>query len=262
MKIKIYLDKGGEWRWSLVSRNGKKVAASGEGYTRKYEVIRAARKFLKAVRIEFNKGLALTLIVSLLALPGCAAVNRNYLYMPSVVQRGITNEKGIVVSDANILNFADDVKLAWQKRMQIAKGIEKGAEGAEVGLGALSGIASVLSFVFPVMGVISIVSSLINKLVGVVGPDTREGAYLDGIKLIDDATAEYYVSQADSIVSAEKRTAGGVKLLQKINAAIYKVESVISGRVPIETALVSAPAQSGDALGGIYSIAPVSKPAQ
>lgn len=202
--------------------------------------------------------LVFLLCLSLTGLPGCAALERNYLYTPSVVQRGLTNEKGIAISDANILAFADDVKLAWQKRAQIARGIEQGAAGAEAGLGAFSGIASVFSFVFPVMGVVSIVSSLINKLVGVVGPDTREGAYLDGIKLIDDATAEYYVSQSpgDNLVPGDKRTEAGVKLLQKINIAIYKVESVISGRVPAETPVAAAPPAGGALQAGTYSIAP------
>lgn len=34
-KFKVYKDKKGEWRWSLIARNGKKVADSAEGYKRK-----------------------------------------------------------------------------------------------------------------------------------------------------------------------------------------------------------------------------------
>lgn len=206
-----------------------------------------------------KKLLVLLLCLSLTGLPACGALSRNYLYTPSVVKRGTTTEGAIAISDAHILSFADDVKLSWQKRTQIARGIEMGAEGAEAGLGALSGLASVLSFVFPVMGVVSIVSSLISKLVGVVGTPAREGAYLDGIKLIDDAVAEYYVSQnqGDNMIPGDKRTAPGNTLLQKVNNAINKVEAVLSGRVPVETPLAvsSLPAS----LKGIYTIDPVSK---
>lgn len=33
-RLHIYKDRKKEWRWSLISRNGKIVACSGEGYTR------------------------------------------------------------------------------------------------------------------------------------------------------------------------------------------------------------------------------------
>lgn len=51
MKLKIYQDKAGEWRWRLVAANGRKVADSGEGYTRKADVIRAARKFIRGIKL-------------------------------------------------------------------------------------------------------------------------------------------------------------------------------------------------------------------
>jgi uncharacterized protein YegP (UPF0339 family) len=28
-----YVDRANEWRWTLVAKNGKKIADSGEGYT-------------------------------------------------------------------------------------------------------------------------------------------------------------------------------------------------------------------------------------
>jgi uncharacterized protein YegP (UPF0339 family) len=33
-KLHIYKDRKGEWRWTLVARNGKKLANRGEGYRR------------------------------------------------------------------------------------------------------------------------------------------------------------------------------------------------------------------------------------
>ena len=51
MKIKVFKDKAGEYRWTLIAANGKKVATSGEGYTRKRIAIRAARAFLKKAPI-------------------------------------------------------------------------------------------------------------------------------------------------------------------------------------------------------------------
>jgi len=46
MKVKIYKDKTGEWRWRLLAKNNKIVADSGEGYRTKWGCRRAARKFI------------------------------------------------------------------------------------------------------------------------------------------------------------------------------------------------------------------------
>lgn len=35
MKFKIYTDRKKEWRWRLIATNGRIIADSGEGYTRK-----------------------------------------------------------------------------------------------------------------------------------------------------------------------------------------------------------------------------------
>lgn len=34
-EFRVYKDKAGEWRWSLVAPNGRMIADSGEGYTSK-----------------------------------------------------------------------------------------------------------------------------------------------------------------------------------------------------------------------------------
>jgi uncharacterized protein YegP (UPF0339 family) len=52
-KIEIYkatgflgVCKGFEWRWRLKAKNGE-IVASGEAYKRKYDAIRAVRRFQK-----------------------------------------------------------------------------------------------------------------------------------------------------------------------------------------------------------------------
>jgi uncharacterized protein YegP (UPF0339 family) len=35
MKFRIYKDTKGEYRWTLIASNGRKIADSGEGYTSK-----------------------------------------------------------------------------------------------------------------------------------------------------------------------------------------------------------------------------------
>ena len=46
MKITIYKDMMGEWRWNLKAKNHKVIADSGEGYKTKWGCKRAARKFI------------------------------------------------------------------------------------------------------------------------------------------------------------------------------------------------------------------------
>jgi uncharacterized protein YegP (UPF0339 family) len=43
-KIKVYKDVKNEWRWSLVSSNGRTVADSSEGYKRHASCVNMARK--------------------------------------------------------------------------------------------------------------------------------------------------------------------------------------------------------------------------
>jgi uncharacterized protein YegP (UPF0339 family) len=42
VKIEVYRDAGGNYRWRLVSSNGQTVAASGESFASKANAIRAA----------------------------------------------------------------------------------------------------------------------------------------------------------------------------------------------------------------------------
>lgn len=46
MKVDIYKDQAGEWRWRLIAGNGQTVASSGEGFTRRWSAKRSARKAL------------------------------------------------------------------------------------------------------------------------------------------------------------------------------------------------------------------------
>lgn len=44
----VYFDAAGEWRWRITARNGRIVADSGEGYTRKSAAVAAVRKIIIA----------------------------------------------------------------------------------------------------------------------------------------------------------------------------------------------------------------------
>ena len=42
--LKRYRDRKGEWRWTLYATNGRKIACSGEGYTRRANMDRILYK--------------------------------------------------------------------------------------------------------------------------------------------------------------------------------------------------------------------------
>lgn len=48
MKLRIYEDKSGEWRWRLRAANGRTIADSGEGYKTKNGVVNAVERFWAA----------------------------------------------------------------------------------------------------------------------------------------------------------------------------------------------------------------------
>ncbi|MGE4056631.1 MAG: YegP family protein [Vicinamibacterales bacterium] len=58
---RIYQDRRGQWRWTLLHRNGRKVAASGEGFARRCHAVQMVRRL-------FGPLLVLALLV------GCEAV--------------------------------------------------------------------------------------------------------------------------------------------------------------------------------------------
>ncbi len=50
MKMNIYQDRRRFWRWRLRAANGRIIADSGEGYARRSNARRAARRLLNLIR--------------------------------------------------------------------------------------------------------------------------------------------------------------------------------------------------------------------
>lgn len=48
MKVHLFVDGNLEWRWRAVARNGQ-ILATSEGYTRRRDALRSARKFFFTV---------------------------------------------------------------------------------------------------------------------------------------------------------------------------------------------------------------------
>lgn len=49
LRIEVYADRAGEWRWRIIARNGRKVGDSGEGYATKRGAGAAAGRFARAM---------------------------------------------------------------------------------------------------------------------------------------------------------------------------------------------------------------------
>lgn len=54
-KAKVYKDEKGEWRWTLIARNGRKVACSGEGYKNRAHCVRMVAKLFPGVKVEVQE---------------------------------------------------------------------------------------------------------------------------------------------------------------------------------------------------------------
>jgi uncharacterized protein YegP (UPF0339 family) len=52
MKVVIYEDERGEWRWRVRANNGRIIADSGEGYKTKGNCRRAWNRFLELMVME------------------------------------------------------------------------------------------------------------------------------------------------------------------------------------------------------------------
>lgn len=53
-KVIVYKDASGEWRWSAHSKNGRKVASSGEGYKNRMYAFRMAKFLFPTADIEWG----------------------------------------------------------------------------------------------------------------------------------------------------------------------------------------------------------------
>lgn len=56
MTWELYEDAAGEWRWRLVARNGRIVADSGEGYTRRRDCHRAIDRIEQCMQLRVALG--------------------------------------------------------------------------------------------------------------------------------------------------------------------------------------------------------------
>jgi uncharacterized protein YegP (UPF0339 family) len=52
MKFVIWQDVNKQWRWTLWSRNGRKIGASGEGYKRKAQAVRMCAKINPDIKVK------------------------------------------------------------------------------------------------------------------------------------------------------------------------------------------------------------------
>lgn len=44
LRINVYQDHAGEWRWQMYAANNRVIADSGEGYATEYNAVRAAHR--------------------------------------------------------------------------------------------------------------------------------------------------------------------------------------------------------------------------
>lgn len=57
MKMYVYLDADGQWRWTLIARNNRKIASSGESFDSKSNALRAANRLRRMFHYHLTPGL-------------------------------------------------------------------------------------------------------------------------------------------------------------------------------------------------------------
>jgi uncharacterized protein YegP (UPF0339 family) len=55
MKVLVFKDSKGEWRWTLKARNGRKIATCGEGYKNRAHCARMVAKLFPGVKVEVEE---------------------------------------------------------------------------------------------------------------------------------------------------------------------------------------------------------------
>lgn len=53
-KVLVFKDEAGEWRWSALSKNGKVIADSAEGYRNRSYALKMARALYPLAEIEWG----------------------------------------------------------------------------------------------------------------------------------------------------------------------------------------------------------------
>lgn len=51
-KVYVHENKKGEWYWTAIANNGRKIATAGEGFKRKFHAKKMAKDF--ATRMEYK----------------------------------------------------------------------------------------------------------------------------------------------------------------------------------------------------------------
>lgn len=191
----------------------------------------------------------------MLFLDGCSMVNRDYLYKPTTIERGLNPKvildnmptefvkaDGIPLTDVDVVTFLNDVRQSWMKREQFVGGLAIGGAVSTEAVTAISGLADMSAkLLLPIVAL----GKFITGALGSAGTAEREAAYKGGLALLSSAWVEYVDSiglnpdicdPADCVeetrISGRLLTAGARVLNRRVEAA----------RVVTDKALVNQPA--------------------
>ena len=179
-----------------------------------------------------KKLLIFILCLSLTGLPACG----QYLYGPTMIQRW-TNEGGdILPNDKGVVNRADEINRAWEKRALVSGATGLFGDAAEAGAPIVSTIMTALGVIPGVGMIISGALTLLGKLINTINTDERKATYAEGGMRISEAMNVYLAARQNvpdgkAAVPSDKLTPEGLTLFKKVNDAINDVNLSLAGRI-------------------------------
>ena len=134
---------------------------------------------------------AVILCFTFLTLPACG----QYLYGPTMIQRWTTEGGDILPNDKAVVNRADEINRAWEKRALVSGATGIFGDAAEAGSPIVSTIMTALGFIPGVGMIVSGALTLLGKLISTINTDDRKATYADGGTLISKAINAYLESR-------------------------------------------------------------------
>ena len=176
---------------------------------------------------------AVILCFTFLTLPACG----QYLYGPTMIQRWTTEGGDILPNDKAVVNRADEINRAWEKRALVSGATGIFGDAAEAGSPIVSTIMTALGFIPGVGMIVSGALTLLGKLISTINTDDRKATYAEGGMRISSAMKVYLAARqsvapgGETTVPNNKLTPEGLTLYERVNDAINDVQLSLAGRI-------------------------------
>lgn len=187
----------------------------------------------------FKKPATIGLILSVIMIltSGCSNkygwYDKSYKFQPTVVERAKTRADGKMykITDKDVVELANDVKLALRSRMNGARFARTITSTIQVMTAA---VAAALTSGETAITILAGTSAVIPELQSIFGARERSKAYFQGASLIEEAEADYYLQLATShnLISDQGITTAGAEFYSEVIHSLKLVELALIQQIP------------------------------